>query len=52
MDKAAGMQLFGYPSRATSEGTIRARSTDTRMPPRIDPNYLDTEYDKRLSVGW
>jgi choline dehydrogenase-like flavoprotein len=51
MDKRPGMQLFGYPSRATSQGTIQARSTDMRMPPKIDPNYLDTEYDKSLSVG-
>jgi choline dehydrogenase len=50
MEKQPGMQFFGYPSRSTSQGTIRAVSPDIRMPPKIDPNYLDTEYDRRLSV--
>jgi len=51
MEKQPGMQFFGYPSRATSQGTIRAQSPDMRVPPKIDPNYLDTDYDKRLSTG-
>jgi choline dehydrogenase-like flavoprotein len=51
METQPGMQFFGYPSRATSQGTIRAQSVDMRLPPKIDPNYLDTDYDKRLSTG-
>jgi choline dehydrogenase-like flavoprotein len=51
LEKLPGMQFFGYPSRATSQGTIRARSSDMREPPHIDPNYLDTDYDRRLSTG-
>jgi len=51
MESVPGMQFFGYPSRSTSQGTIRAQSADMRLPPKIDPNYLDTEYDKRLSIG-
>jgi choline dehydrogenase len=51
MESQPGMQFFGYPSRSTSQGTIRAQSADMRMPPKIDPNYLDTDYDKRLSTG-
>lgn len=51
MEKAPGMQFFGYPSRSTSQGTIRARSSDMREVPYIDPNYLDTEYDRRLSTA-
>ncbi|WP_348672638.1 GMC family oxidoreductase N-terminal domain-containing protein [uncultured Abyssibacter sp.] len=35
--------------RPTSRGTIRIRSTDPREPPRIAPNYLDTEEDRRVA---
>jgi choline dehydrogenase-like flavoprotein len=51
LETAPGMQLFGYPSRATSEGRIAAQSRDMRDMPRIESNYLSTEYDRRLSVA-
>jgi choline dehydrogenase len=51
MEKEPGMQFFGYPLRGTSQGTVRANSADMRQPPRVDPNYLDTEYDRTVSIA-
>jgi choline dehydrogenase len=37
--------------RPTSRGTIRLRSADPADAPRIDPNYLDTEADRRVAAN-
>lgn len=36
--------------RPTSRGTIHIQSSDAEKPPRISPNYLDTEYDRLVAV--
>jgi choline dehydrogenase-like flavoprotein len=36
--------------RPTSRGTIRLRSADPADAPRIDPNYLDTDADRRVAA--
>lgn len=46
----AGMQLGGYPLRPTSQGRIDIVAPDARALPSIRPNYLDTEYDRRVMV--
>lgn len=45
-----GMQIFGYPLRPESLGSIQLRSADPQDPPLIRPNYLATESDRRVSV--
>jgi choline dehydrogenase len=34
----------------TSRGSVHIRSADIHAPPRIAPNYLDTEEDRRVAV--
>lgn len=36
--------------RPTSRGTIRVPSADAMAPPVIDPNYLDTDDDRRVAA--
>ena len=51
MHKTPGMQFFGYPLRSNSQGSVRIKSSDPREPAVIDPNYLDTEHDRELSIA-
>jgi choline dehydrogenase len=50
-EKQPGFQVFGYPLRPTSEGTLEIRSNDPTVPPLLRPNYLSTDYDREVSVG-
>jgi choline dehydrogenase len=36
--------------RPTSRGSIHIESNDPRMPPKIAPNYLTTEEDRRVAI--
>lgn len=49
-EKKPGMQFFVFPLRATSQGTIMVQSRDPREQPAISPNYLDTAYDREVTV--
>lgn len=51
MGKEPGMQVFSYPLRATSQGTILIGSADPRQPPKISPNYLDTGHDREVTIA-
>jgi len=51
MEQEPGMQLFGYPLRGTSEGSILIGSADPRQAPEISPNYLNTDYDKEVTIA-
>lgn len=46
----AGMQMFGYPLRPTSEGRVEIVAADPATPPRIQPNFLATRHDQRVTV--
>ncbi|GLU35181.1 GMC family oxidoreductase N-terminal domain-containing protein [Trinickia caryophylli] len=37
--------------RPTSRGSIHVESSDPKVPPRIAPNYLSTEYDRRVAAN-
>ena len=45
VDPFPGFYVCFQPSRPTSEGRIDIASSDYRVPPRIDPNYLATGQD-------
>jgi choline dehydrogenase len=45
-----GVTLNSYFTRPRSRGTVRLRSSDPLVPPRIDPNYLESDYDVEMSV--
>jgi choline dehydrogenase len=42
--------LVYYPMRPESRGWVRIRSADALEAPAIQPNYLATEYDRRIMV--
>ena len=42
--------LVYYPMRPESRGWVRLRSRDPREAPAIQPNYLATDYDRRIMV--
>jgi choline dehydrogenase len=43
--------LVYYPMRPESRGWVRIRSRDAREAPAIQPNYLSTEYDRRVMLA-
>lgn len=56
---SAGGDVHAFPGctysvcqlRPESRGTVRIRSTDPREAPSIQPNYLDTEFDRRTTIA-
>ncbi|MFG0754654.1 GMC family oxidoreductase [Pseudomonas sp. TYF_14] len=46
-----GMQLFTYPLRPRSQGSVTIESADPAQPARIVTNYLADEYDRQVSIG-
>jgi choline dehydrogenase len=42
--------LVYYPMRPESRGWVRIASADPLRPPAIQPNYLATEYDRRIMI--
>jgi choline dehydrogenase len=45
-----GFTLVYYPMRPTSRGAVEIRSPDPFEAPALKPNYLATEYDRRIMV--
>jgi choline dehydrogenase len=45
-----GFTLVYYPMRPTSRGAVEIASADPGDPPALKPNYLATEYDRRIMV--
>jgi choline dehydrogenase len=50
LDPEPGCTFVSFPLRPTSQGTVMARSANPADPPLIDPNYLDTDYDRAVMV--
>lgn len=46
-----GMQLFAYPLRPRSVGSVTIESADPAQPARIVTNYLADAYDREVSIG-
>ena len=46
-----GFQMFAYPLRPTSTGSIAITSADPAALPRIRPNYLATAHDQETMVA-
>ncbi|KVL51810.1 GMC family oxidoreductase [Burkholderia territorii] len=47
----SGYTIFFSPCRPTSRGTVELTSPDAHDAPRIDPNYLSTEHDRREAIA-
>jgi choline dehydrogenase len=46
----SGFTLVYYPMRPTSRGSLAIRSPSPLEPPAIHPNYLSTDYDRRIML--
>ena len=46
-----GYQVFSGPQRSESRGSVKLRSNDPRVPPKLRFNYLSTERDRREMVA-
>ncbi|GIX31248.1 MAG: GMC oxidoreductase [Porticoccaceae bacterium] len=51
LDPEPGITLYGQLLRLASEGEVAIASPDPRVPPRIRPNWLAAEEDRRLAVA-
>lgn len=51
VEKEPGMSVYAQMLRLTSEGSIRISGSDPDAPLDIEPNWLSTEYDRRLAVA-
>lgn len=51
LEREPGALCGGYVMRPESQGTIVITSPDPDVPALIDPNYLATDYDKRVSLA-
>lgn len=50
-EKFPGMQIFGYPLRPESQGTVMIRSADPNDAPVIRTNYHSAESDRSSAIG-
>ena len=46
-----GFTFVYYPLRPTSRGHVRIKSADPMAAPAMQPNYLDTDYDRRMMLA-
>ena len=51
LEREPGATCMGYAMRPESKGWLRVQSADPNVHPEINPNYLATDYDRRVSVG-
>ena len=51
LDDFPGCTVAAWQQRPESRGYVRARSADPLQAPAIQPNYLDHEMDRRVTVG-
>ncbi|WP_223446181.1 GMC family oxidoreductase [Pseudomonas sp. BF-R-19] len=50
-EKFPGMQLFVYPMRPRSLGSVLIKSADSSVPAQISTNYLTDPHDRAVSVA-
>ena len=51
LDDFPGVTVAAWQQRPESRGYVRARTSDHRQAPAIQPNYLEHEMDKRVILG-
>jgi choline dehydrogenase len=50
-EQPPGISIIGYVLRPTSHGSVRIVSSDARIAPRVEANYLDTQHDRDISLA-
>ncbi len=51
LDDVHSIQLFGYPLRSRSEGSVRITAADPSAPAAIRAGYLSDPYDQRVTAA-
>jgi choline dehydrogenase len=51
IEREPGLSCLGFALRPTSEGSVAITSADPAVQPRIDPNYLTSEYDRTVTAN-
>ena len=51
LERFPGINAVTYPLRPTSRGSLHITSTDPEAPPRLEPNYRDTDEDRAVMVA-
>ncbi|MBB6469136.1 choline dehydrogenase [Aminobacter lissarensis] len=51
MSPIEGFTLLACPLRPESVGSVHLRSADPRAPAKIDLRFMDTDYDKRVTIA-
>jgi choline dehydrogenase-like flavoprotein len=51
VEKQPGLTISAFLLDPTSEGTLLVQANDPRTPLKIEPNWLTTEYDRRMAVA-
>jgi choline dehydrogenase len=51
IEREPGLSCLGFALRPTSDGSVTITSADPDAPPRIDPNYLTSDYDRTVTAN-
>ncbi|SBS75347.1 Choline dehydrogenase [uncultured Mycobacterium sp.] len=51
IERQPGLSILGFVLRPTSEGSVEITSKDPDAAPRLDPNYLTSDYDRKTSAA-
>jgi choline dehydrogenase len=51
VEREPGLSCLGFALRPTSDGTVSITSADPDARPRIDPNYLSSDYDRTVTAN-
>ena len=51
VEREPGISCLGFALRPTSEGSVTITSADPEAPPRIEPNYLTSDYDRTVTAN-
>ncbi|WP_068088951.1 GMC family oxidoreductase [Novosphingobium rosa] len=50
-ETSPSFQVFSFPARSRSQGSVRIRSRDMAVMPAIQPNYLADPYDQEVTIS-
>jgi choline dehydrogenase len=50
IEQEPGVSCLGFPLRPTSNGSVTIESADPSAPPRIEPGYLTSAYDRTITA--
>lgn len=51
VERRPGFQMLGFALRPDSLGSVHIVSSDPNVPQRLQPNYLESDHDREISLG-